>query len=49
MKTFTVSIRSAEGAFAFIAIGSDSAAVHMAAVDQFGVCAITVKLAGVKP
>lgn len=46
MSTFAVRVRTAAAEFAYEAIGTDSAAVHMAAVDRFGVCAITVKPAG---
>jgi hypothetical protein len=46
MSTFAVRVRTAAAEFAYDAIGTDSAAVHMAAVDRFGVCAITVKPAG---
>lgn len=42
MSAFSVRVRTAAGNFAYTALGSDSAAVHMAAVDRFGVCAITV-------
>lgn len=43
MSTFIVRVRTAAAQVTYQAIGSDSAAVHMAAVDLFGVCAITVK------
>lgn len=42
MSKFLVKVRTAAGAVSYDAIGPDSAAVHMAAIDQFGVCAITV-------
>jgi hypothetical protein len=43
MSNFTVRVRTATTQVNYDAIGTDSAAVHMAAVDRFGVCAITVK------
>ena len=43
MRRFSVRVRTTLGALIYDAIGTDSASVHMAAVDQFGVCAITVK------
>lgn len=43
MSHFIVSVRTAAAKVSYQAIGTDSAAVHMAAVDRFGVCAITVK------
>lgn len=42
MSTYTVTVRTPKGRQTYSAIGTDSAAVHMAAVDRFGVCAITV-------
>lgn len=42
MSTFTVRVRTAVASITYSALGTDSAAVHMAAVDRFGVCAITV-------
>lgn len=39
---FTVRVRTAAQRFTYRALGTDSAAVHMAAVDRFGVCAIFV-------
>jgi hypothetical protein len=43
MMAFTVTVRSAGRWLTYPAIGSDSCAVHMAALDLFGVCSITVK------
>jgi hypothetical protein len=43
MSSYTVTVRTPKGRQTYSAIGTDSAAVHMAAVDRFGVCAITVK------
>lgn len=47
MSAFTVTIRQPGQApgqgLTIPAIGTDSAAVHMAMVDQFGVCMISVK------
>lgn len=43
MSTFTVRVRTDAAQVSYKASGTDSAAVHMAAVDRFGVCAITVK------
>ncbi len=42
MSTFTVCVRTATEAISYSAIGTDSIAVHMDAVDRFGVCAISV-------
>lgn len=42
MSAFTVSVRTGAERITYQAVGTDSAAVHMAAVDRFGVCAITV-------
>lgn len=42
MSTFTVRVRTAAEQLTYSALGTDSAAVHMAAIDRFGVCAITV-------
>jgi hypothetical protein len=43
MNTFTVTVRTLAGLLSYSAIGTDSGAVHMAALDQFGVCGVTVK------
>jgi hypothetical protein len=40
---FKVQVRTGALCVAYPALGTDAAAVHMAAVDLFGVCAITVK------
>ena len=42
MSKFSVRVRTDAAELTYDAIGTDSAAVHMAAVDLFGVCAITV-------
>jgi hypothetical protein len=42
MSAFTVRVRTAAQQLTYRVIGTDSVAVHMAAVDLFGVCAITV-------
>ena len=42
MSAFTVRVRTDSAAIQYTALGTDSAAVHMAAIDRFGVCAITV-------
>lgn len=46
MSTFNVRVRTEADEVIYQAIGSDSFAVHMAAIDRFGVCAITVLPAG---
>ena len=43
MSTFAVRVRTGAAEFVYEIPGTDSAAVHMAAIDRFGVCAITVK------
>jgi hypothetical protein len=43
MKTFNVRVRTGAAQVSYQALGTDSATVHMAAVDRFGVCAITVE------
>lgn len=45
MSTFNVQVRTDAAQISYQASGTDSAAVLMDAVDRFGVCAITVKLA----
>lgn len=42
MSSFNVRVRTDAADFTYEAIGTDSTAVHMDAVDRFGVCAITV-------
>ncbi len=43
MSTFTVTVRTQQGdRINYCALGTDSAAVHMAAIDRFGVCRVTV-------
>jgi hypothetical protein len=41
--TFTVTVRTLTGLMTYPALGTDSGAVHLAALDQFGVCGVTVK------
>lgn len=44
MSTFTVTVQQLDApAITFAAIGTDSAAVHMATVDRFGACGVSVK------
>lgn len=43
MNTYIVTVRTVAGRLTYPAIGTDSCAVHMAALDQFGVCGVTVK------
>jgi ADP-heptose:LPS heptosyltransferase len=43
MNTYIVTVRTLDGAMTYPAIGTDSGAVHMAALDQFGACGVTVK------
>jgi hypothetical protein len=43
MSAFTVTVRTPSQRIVYQAIGTDSVAVHMAAVDRFGLCAVTVK------
>jgi len=42
MSAFNVRVRTSCATVTYIAIGTDSAAVHMEAIDRFGACAITV-------
>jgi hypothetical protein len=42
-STYTVTVRTLNGLLSYSAIGTDSGAVHLAALDQFGVCGVTVK------
>lgn len=43
MNAFTVHVRTGRAQhFVYRTLGTDSAAVTMAAIDYFGVCAITV-------
>jgi hypothetical protein len=42
MNSFTVHVRAIGQRLSYTAIGTDSVAVHMAAIDRFGACAITV-------
>lgn len=42
MSAFVVKVRASGLAIRFNAIGPDSASVHIAALDHFGACAITV-------
>lgn len=43
LSAFTVTARTHAGQVTFPAVGTDSGAVHLAALDQFGVCGVTVK------
>lgn len=43
MNTYTVTVRTLLGQFAYDAIGASSIAVHLAAIAQFGACGVTVK------
>ena len=43
MNTYTVTVRTLAGLLTYPAIGTDSGAVHLAALEQFGVCGVTVK------
>lgn len=44
MRTFTVTVcRAAKPLITYSALGTDSAAVIMAAIDRFGPCVITAK------
>jgi hypothetical protein len=42
VTTFQVTVRRPGQLIAYSAIGTDSAAVHMAALDFFGACGVTV-------
>ena len=42
MSAFNVRVRAAGCQLAYCALGTDSAAVLMAAIDRHGLCAITV-------
>ena len=42
MSTFTVRVRTGSTLHAYTTVGTDSASVHMAAIDAYGVCAVTV-------
>jgi hypothetical protein len=45
MTTFTVTVRTLGSTIiaTYQAIGTDSASVHMAALDRFGPCGVSVK------
>lgn len=44
MSAFTVTVRMhGQVALTYSAIGTDSGAVHLAALDRHGVCGVTVK------
>lgn len=45
MKRYTVTVRTLLGQFVYVTEGTNSAAVHQDAIDQFGACGVTVKLA----
>jgi hypothetical protein len=42
MSAFTVTVRTTAGAVQYEAIGSCSTDVHMAALERFGACGVTV-------
>jgi hypothetical protein len=42
-RRFIVTARDARGSSSYSTIGTDSAAVLIAALDLFGICAVTVK------
>lgn len=42
MSAFTVTVRTLNQMVTYQAIGTDSAAVHLAALDRFGACGVTV-------
>lgn len=42
MNAFQVTVRTLSQLLAYTAIGSDSAAVHLAALTFFGACGVTV-------
>lgn len=43
MISFTVTVRTLGQLLRYAAIGTDSAAVHLAAIERFGACGVTVK------
>lgn len=43
MNTYTVTVRTLAGQLSYPATGTDSGAVHIAALEQFGACGVTVK------
>lgn len=43
MNAFTVTVRTLLGLLTYSAIGTDSGAVHLDALDRFGACGVTVK------
>jgi hypothetical protein len=43
MNAFTVTVRTLLGRLTYSAIGTDSGAVHLDALDRFGACGVTVK------
>jgi len=49
MSTYTVTVRTAIGSLTYPAIGPSSAAVHMAALERFGACGVTVRPQGDEP
>jgi hypothetical protein len=46
MSAFTVIVRTERGALTYPATGVSSAAVHMAALERFGACGVTVRPQG---
>lgn len=43
MSSFTVTVHLAGKSFTYPAIGADSITVHLAALELFGVCGVSVK------
>jgi hypothetical protein len=46
MSTFTVTVRTENGALTYPAIGTSSADVHIDALERFGACGVTVRPQG---
>jgi hypothetical protein len=43
MSAFTVTVRTLDRSITYQAIGTDSASVHLAALERFGACGVSVK------
>ena len=44
MNNYNVTVRTTQGKpVVYVVIGTDSAAVHLAALTKYGVCGVTVK------
>jgi hypothetical protein len=43
MKTFTVTVRTADSRYQYTAMQHSAIDAHLDAIDRFGVCAITVR------